>query len=209
MTSITIGSGVNTIGTQAFTNCLELTDVYCYAENVPNMRLTDYLSISYTDAFYGSLIEYATLHVPTTSIDAYKAKEPWKNFKSIMGLDGTIVETTKCATPTIAIKDGKLTFSCETDGVKFKYDIQANGSTSGEGNILDITPSYTVKVFATKDGFEDSDVATETIKIIKGDVNDDGEVDIADAVKIVNLVVGKIDALSRPAKEVKDEKEPQ
>jgi Peptidase C10 family. len=38
------------------------------------------------------------------------------------------------------------------------------------------------------------------------DVNDDGDIDIADAVKIVNLVVGKIDALSRPAKEVKDEK---
>ena len=43
----------------------------------------------------------------------------------------------------------------------------------------------------------------------RGDVNGDGEVDIADAVKIVNLVVGKIDALSRPAKEAKDEKEPQ
>jgi hypothetical protein len=40
------------------------------------------------------------------------------------------------------------------------------------------------------------------------DVNGDGDIDIADAVKIVNLVVGKIDALSRPAKEVKDEKEP-
>jgi hypothetical protein len=40
-------------------------------------------------------------------------------------------------------------------------------------------------------------------------VNDDGEVDIADAVKIVNLVVGKIPALARPEKEVKDEKEPQ
>ena len=115
----------------------------------------------------------------------------------------------KCATPTIAVKDGKLTFSCETEGVKFKYDIQANGSSSGEGNVLDITPSYAVKVYATKDLYEDSDVATATIKIIKGDVNDDGEVDIADAVKIVNLVVGKIPALARPAKEVKDEKVPQ
>jgi hypothetical protein len=40
-------------------------------------------------------------------------------------------------------------------------------------------------------------------------VNDDGEVDIADAVKIVNFVVGKIPAMSRPAKEVSDEKIPQ
>ena len=41
------------------------------------------------------------------------------------------------------------------------------------------------------------------------DANGDGDIDIADAVHIVNLVVGKIDALARPAKEVKDEKEPQ
>ena len=50
------------------------------------MKLTDYLSIFYTDAFYGSYIEYATLHVPTASIDAYKAVEPWKNFKVIEGI---------------------------------------------------------------------------------------------------------------------------
>jgi len=33
--------------------------------------------------------------------------------------------------------------------------------------------------------------------IILGDVNGDGDVDIADAVRIVNLVLGKIDALAR------------
>jgi len=107
----------------------------------------------------------------------------------------------KCATPTIAIKDGKLHFECETEDVKFKYDIHANSSTPGEGNDLDITQSYVVKVYATKDGYEDSDVATETINNnnIKGDTNGDGVVDIADAVRIVNLIVGKINALARRA----------
>ena len=108
----------------------------------------------------------------------------------------TTLEKPKCATPTIAIKDGKLHFECETEGVKFIYDIQAGGSTSGEGNDLDITPSYVVKVYATKDGYEDSDVATETINIIKGDVDGDGVIDIADAVRIVNFIVGKIPALA-------------
>ena len=102
----------------------------------------------------------------------------------------------QCATPTIAMKDGKLHFECETEGVKFIYDIQASGNASGEGNDLDITPSYVVKVYATKDGYEDSDVATETIKIIKGDTDGDGVVDIADAVRIVNFIVGKIPALA-------------
>jgi hypothetical protein len=53
-----------------------------------------------------------------------------------------------------------------------------------------------VKVYATKDGYEDSDIATETINIIKGDVDGDGVIDIADAVRIVNFIVGKIPALA-------------
>ena len=70
---------------------------------------------------------------------------------------------------------------------------------------------YIITVYAKKDGYLDSEPVSKEIDVrgLKGDVNGDGEVDIADAVKIVNLVVGKIDALSRPAKEVKDEKESQ
>ena len=210
LTSITIGSGVNTIGTQAFTNCLELTDVYCYAENVPNMKLTDYLSISYTDAFYGSLIEYATLHVPTTSIDAYKAKEPWKNFKSIVGLDGAIVETPKCATPTIVYEDGKLLFDSETEGTEFMYEIKNTDPKKGSGGEVDIKPQVTtVTVYATKAGCDNSDVATATIRWRDGrplfegfsrvvvndqeasDANGDGTVDVADIATIISTMAGK------------------
>ena len=163
LTSITIGSGVNTIGTQAFANCLELTDVYCYAENVPNMRLTDYLSIFYTDAFYGSLIEYATLHVPTTSIDAYKAKEPWKNFKSIVGLDGTITEPQKCATPTISYQNGQITFYCETENVQFSSSITDTDINSYSTPTIQLGVTYNVSVYATKSGYDNSDVATATL----------------------------------------------
>jgi hypothetical protein len=163
LTSITIGSGVNTIGTQAFANCLELTDVYCYAENVPNMRLTDYLSIFYTDAFYGSLIEYATLHVPTTSIDAYKAKEPWKNFKSIVGLDGTITEPQKCATPTISYQNGQITFYCETENVQFSSSITDADIKSYSTETIQLDVTYNISVYATKSGYDNSDVATATL----------------------------------------------
>ncbi len=30
--------------------------------------------------------EYATLHVPAESVNAYKAADPWKNFKEIVAL---------------------------------------------------------------------------------------------------------------------------
>lgn len=75
--SVTLGNGVRTISDLAFANCPELADVYCHAKNAPN---------TYNDAFKDSYVEYATLHVPSASISSYKAKEPWKNFKSIVAL---------------------------------------------------------------------------------------------------------------------------
>lgn len=63
---------------RAFAKCPELADVYCYAENVPSTG---------TDAYQDSYIEYATLHVPASSIDAYKTFEPWKNFKAVVALN--------------------------------------------------------------------------------------------------------------------------
>ena len=66
---------MSSIGDGAFSGCPELTDVYCYVEVVP---------LTASNAFQDSYIEYATLHVPATSIEAYKEAEPWKNFKNIV-----------------------------------------------------------------------------------------------------------------------------
>ena len=84
LTSITIGSGIKTIYSSAFASCPELTDVTCYAENVPSTA---------TDAFKDSYIEYATLHVPASAVNAYKAADPWKNFKSIIEANPTGIKT--------------------------------------------------------------------------------------------------------------------
>ena len=81
--SVTIGSGIKNIGSSAFATCTELTDVYCYAKSVPATE---------SDAFADSYIEYVTLHVPTTSIDAYKAAAPWSGFKTFMGLDDSSIK---------------------------------------------------------------------------------------------------------------------
>ena len=73
VTSLIIGESVSSIGSKAFATCKELADVYCYAENVPS---TD------VDAFEESYIDYATLHVPESSISTYETVVPWNNFKN-------------------------------------------------------------------------------------------------------------------------------
>lgn len=77
LTSVTIGNGVKQIYGSAFANCPELTDMYCYAESVPTTN---------SDAFDGSYIEHATLHVPASAVNAYKNTAPWSKFKKIVGI---------------------------------------------------------------------------------------------------------------------------
>lgn len=77
LTTVTIPSGVTKILWGAFANCSELTDVYCYAENVPE---------TYYDVFSGSLIDFATLHVPASAIANYQKADVWKEFGKIVAL---------------------------------------------------------------------------------------------------------------------------
>ena len=109
LTSITIPGGVTSIGEGAFGLCLTLLDVYCYAENVPS---------THSDAFNRSPNDYATLHVPAGSVDAYKAAVPWKNFKDIVPLDGQSIETLEYTSPSDRIDiystDGKFIGSTTT-----------------------------------------------------------------------------------------------
>lgn len=77
LTTITIGNGIRSIGNHAFTSCIELTDVYCKAKEVPTID---------SEVFKGSFINYATLHVPATSINAYSNAVGWEDFGSIVAL---------------------------------------------------------------------------------------------------------------------------
>jgi hypothetical protein len=200
LTSVTIGSGIKNIGSSAFAKCTELTDVYCYAESVPSTQ---------SDAFTDSYIEYATLHVPTTSINAYKAAAPWSGFKTIVGLDGTLPdnpteETKKCATPTISLVDGELQFSCETEGVEYVSEVSFVDGKQYFGSKVSLTGVYKVSVYATKAGYENSDVVTEEFKLGGGggigDVNNDGVIDVADVVAVVNIILKGGNANSPEAK---------
>ena len=160
-------------------------DIFCYAEYVPSTDAT---------AFEDSNITNVTLHVPETSIDLYKAAEPWKNFKEVVGLtDSDPNPELKCATPCITIVAGKLIFECETEGVSFNACYSYNsGNIIGKELILAGTTTAHVSVYATKEGYQDSDAAEADVELcvgLQGDVNQDGVVSIADAVNVVNIIM--------------------
>ena len=96
----------------------------------------------------------------------------------------------KCATPTITFIDGKLKFSCETEGVEFTYDVTNADVKKGNGNEVTIGGTYKVSVYATKAGYDDSDVTTLEFTLGAGgevcDVNKDGAVDVADIATIID-----------------------
>lgn len=77
LTSLSIGNGIQKIGENAFASTEELTDVYCFAENVPYDGWC---------AYKDSPIEYATLHVPENSLGQYKTTYPWSDFGNIVAL---------------------------------------------------------------------------------------------------------------------------
>ena len=76
-----IGTGIERIASNAFEKCERLEDVYCFAEKVPSAS-----SYSFKDCY----IEYATLHLPAGSLDAYKARIPWSGFMDKVQITGKV-----------------------------------------------------------------------------------------------------------------------
>jgi hypothetical protein len=68
---------VTCIEDSAFAECTGITDIYYYAEQVPETGEDVFLSSNYTNA---------TLHVPASSVEAYKSADQWKDFGSIVAL---------------------------------------------------------------------------------------------------------------------------
>ena len=148
LTSITIPNSVTYIGREAFSGCNEIENVYCYAETVPSTE---------TDAFKYAYIEYTTLHVPESAINAYKTTKPWSGFGTIKTLEGN---EKKCETPTISFVDGKLTFSCATEGVEYVSDVTCSDVKTYYSNEINLAACYDITCYAKAEGFANSDVAT-------------------------------------------------
>ena len=194
LTSVTIPNSVTSIDDQAFSGCSGLTSV--------TVNIAEPLTIS-SLTFNNSY--KATLYVPTGSKTKYAAANYWKNFTLIMEI------TEKCATPTIKHIGGKLKFECETEGVTFISYFSMPAGSNNNTSEVSVPTTYTVNVYAKKDGYMNSDVAAENIDVrgIQGDVNLDGKVTITDAVSVVNIILNNGEATAPALQDEEEMKEPE
>lgn len=99
-----------------------------------------------------------------------------------------------CATPTIKIEKGRCRFVCATEGAKCHYEFSMASARGDCDEVADV-PQLKVRVYATADGYRDSAVAEYMCTIgaggEKGDVNEDGSVNVADISELVNIVLGR------------------
>ena len=193
--SVTIPNSVTGIGSEAFANCDNLTDVYCMAEKLSGGDGEGLFT--QPNAFKDSYPQAMTLHVPASAIEAYKGTEPWSSFKSFVPIgEGEIPETPKCATPTISLVNGEIIFGCETEGAEFVSEVTVSDAKAYYDIKVSAPKKFKVKVHATKSGYNDSDEVTEEFDFSgdtsrSGDVNGDGKVDVADHVKLSDIIMNK------------------
>lgn len=124
------------------------------------------------------------LYVPKGAKAAYQSAEIWKNFWNIQEYsdEGTDVDTQKCANPTINYSNGKLSFSCQTDGATCQSTIADTDIKSYSVNEIELGVTYVVSVYATKPGYENSDVVTATLCWLNAEPKTEGmSNDIAEA----------------------------
>jgi hypothetical protein len=151
------------------------------------------------------------------SRDGYPVYEYLFTRDAFLTANAHVGEGKKCATPTIAYDKGRLVFSCETPGAECVYEIKCADTGSGRGNEVSLNKTYEIRVHATLDGWEDSDVAVATIgwrngqPVMEGfssvtletptdlpptgeatgDVNGDGKVDVADIATVIAIMAGE------------------
>lgn len=194
------------------TNTEDLTDMFYQCSNLETIVCNNDWNTS--QVHYSAQLFWAcnklkgAISYNSTKTDVNYANPTNGYFTNTNNVDETpIPDNKKCATPIIKVNSGLVNLSCETEGVTFKTSVTYNSNNENMvGNKLILSSNITcnLSVYATKEGYEDSDVATTEITLrvgAAGDVNADGEIDIADAVKIVNFIVGKVNALSRTREE--------
>lgn len=161
--TISFPESLKWFGGACFKECSSLANVYCKWDEPTDVHVA-------AIDFEGIFTE-AILHVPEGTAKAYKATEPWNQFKYIIE-DGKPVTIEKCATPEISYRDKQLTFTSATEGAQYHYTITADDATSAEAytetGTVTLAAAYGISVYASAEGYANSDAATATLYFFDG-----------------------------------------
>ena len=191
LTSVILGKHVGWIGASAFFNCKNLKDIYCLGEWSPYQ--------DWGRIFEEDRIKDLTLYVPESYAGNYNSY-PWSDFGTKETIKSTEVE--KCATPEINYANGAVSFTCATEGVQFNSTVEYVENEFNNVSEYPAPSHFKVKVVAVKNGYLPSDVAEQefalesyvdvkTGEYKEGDVNKDGNVNVADHVRLSNIIIKK------------------
>ena len=147
--TITIPASVEYVYSEAFSGCSGLESVVALPVNPP---------FAYDNTFSNYDIP---LYVPDESVASYQTTNPWSKFSSVKPVSGATLQ--KCATPTISYDNKELTFSCDTEDVEFVTEIKDADIGTFYDDRISLSATYEISVYATKAGYENSDVATATL----------------------------------------------
>ena len=181
--NLSFGSHLASIGKEAFSDCNSVTQIVSKAATPPSCG---------TQALDDINKWNCTLFVPAGSLASYQSAAQWKEFFFInegSGEEPVIPTPEKCAKPTISYDNGKLTYTCETEGVLFTSSIKDEDIKSYNTDAIDLSVTYTISVYASKPGFEDSDVAIGTLCWIDQQPNTEGIVAEDDVTEVKALPV--------------------
>ena len=187
------GSQVATIGQEAFSDCAAVIEISSKAKTAPECGSQALDDINKWDC---------KLYVPDGCMAAYEKADQWKEFFFKEEGEGTAGQgagahsdnNKKCETPTITVDGGTIKFDCKTSGVMFHYNISSADAKSDVANSsIEVKNSYTVSVYASKEGYTDSEVAKKSFQVAaagkKGDVNGDNKVNVADHVELSKIIL--------------------
>ena len=183
----------------AFHNCNSLTNIiipsqveFLYQNAFLNTgkHLTITMLPEYPPMAYPPVFPDGTkIIVQDESLELYQSVSPWSDY-NIISFSNYGPE--KCEKPEIVYKNGKLLFTCQTPDVEFHYTVTSEDfSVKQTSEEVPVSAIYQIEVYASKPGYEDSDIATMKIDIrgLKGDVNGDDKVDAADIAFLVDIIL--------------------
>ena len=186
LTSVTIPSSVTSIGQSAFAWCSNLKDI--------TSEITDVFETG-SNAFYNC--KNATLYVPKGLVDTYKSTADWNCISNIEEMIYKIPLTLACNSKGKVLVNGDIDFSNDVDhvdvidGKENSFEFIPNENCRLEQVIIDGLDVMS----SVKDNKLTAKIREHSKMIVtfskKGDMNNDGNIDISDVVSLVNMILGQ------------------